>query len=157
MIDRHPIELRVGRWRALTIDPYTQIRWGDQTARKSSVKDKTGSFITGFFQKSVFFLERKRKAERDTEWRRQTKGRLVLMWGQEGCMWFEKLGDLTTTLPLSSHTVISLRAVQAVCIIHRRSTEECITQSLSDCIPCVAKRGAWFSWRADRHMYGGKK
>lgn len=57
-------------------------------------------------------------------------------------MWFEKLGDLTTTLPLSRRTVMSLRAVQAVCIIHRRSKEECITQSLSDCIPCVAKRGA---------------
>lgn len=44
---------------------------------------------------------------------------------------------------------------------HRRRTEECITQSLSDCILCVVRQEAWFFWRAgrqtDRHTYRDEK
>lgn len=83
--------------------------------------------MSGFFM--FFFLETREKTN---------KGRLVFDARPAGMhAVLEKLGDLTTTLPLSPHTVISLSAVQAACIIRGRGKKrKCITQSLSDCIPC---------------------
>lgn len=58
----------------------------------------------------------------------------LAVWYESKNMWLEKLEALSLS------TVISLRVVQAACIIHRCSTEECIVQSLNGCIPCVVRR-----------------
>lgn len=77
-----------------------------------------------FGKKAFFFLQWLERSREGHGRREANKGRLVLMWDQRGCIRFEKVGRFNHCFTfISPRMVISLRVAQAVCIIHRRSTE----------------------------------